>query len=82
MIGAPHDGAVTIALIGSFSALVTLHVAILFGLARRRHFARAAASVVLLPLAPVSSWRAGMRARAIAWTIAAVAYAASVWLSS
>ena len=74
MIADPRDAAVTVGLIGSFALLVTMHVALLFGLVRQKRFGGAALGLVLPPLAPIWAWRTGMRTRAVIWAVAFVFY--------
>ncbi len=67
----------------AFALLVftTTHVALVVGLARRKHRWTALVALAFVPLAPWSGWRYGMRARAIAWAVALGAYAAGVAVS-
>jgi hypothetical protein len=63
------------------AALVTLaasHVAIAVGLGKGGSWGRAAAALLIPPLAPWWAWSWGMRRRAIAWTTALVVYAIGV----
>jgi hypothetical protein len=62
-------------LIGAFAALVTAHVTLALGLARRAPRWRAPVAFVVAPLAPFWGWSAGMRARSSVWVAAAVVYA-------
>ncbi len=62
------------ALIGSFAVTVTAHVTILVGLARRPPRWRAAAALMVPPLAPYFALRERMRVRAALWIVAAVVY--------
>lgn len=78
MTAATRDAALTGALVASFAALITVHVATVFGLARRRHFAAALGTLALPPLAPLFAFTRGMRLRALAWLVTALIYAA-VW---
>jgi hypothetical protein len=57
-----------------FALLVTVHCAIIFGLARRRPRSRALVALVAVPLAPYWAFREGMRLRAGAWMVAALVY--------
>jgi hypothetical protein len=61
----------------AFALLVTVHVAIGFGLMRGRSWWRGPVSFVALPLAPYWAWRACMRVRAILWLGALVVYIAA-----
>ncbi len=79
MIGADARNAiVTMTLIGSFAALVTLHVAAVFGLARAKAYGRAAGALVLPPLAPIFAFTRGMRVRAALWGVFAAVYATAL----
>jgi len=69
-----RDAVLTVALVLTFAVLVTVHVATLFGLARKRHLAAALGALVLPPLAPYWAFTRGMRARAIAWVASAALY--------
>ncbi len=62
-------------LVGAFAALVTSHVTLGLGLARRRSWARGLTALVVFPLAPWWGFRERMRARSAAWTVSAVVYA-------
>jgi hypothetical protein len=55
------------------------HVAIVVGL--RGDWLRAVLALLVPPLAPVWGWRAGMRHRVYAWTIALALYAVGVSIS-
>ena len=81
MSGETRDAALTIGLAITFAAVVTAHVAILFGLARRRRVAEALGALVVLPLAPYWAFTRGMRARAIAWIASAALYAVTFMLA-
>ena len=72
-----RDAIVVAALIAAFAALVTAHVLIVGGLARRRPRARALAALVVFPLAPVLAFRERMRVRAVLWIVFAAAYVAA-----
>ena len=61
-------------IVGAFAVLVTTHVAIVVGLARRRPAWYAAAALAAPPLARYWALRERMRARAILWITAAVIY--------
>jgi hypothetical protein len=58
----------------AFSVAVTDHVAIVAGLAARQPRWRAPVALVVVPLAPIWAFRAGMRARAAIWLAAVVTY--------
>lgn len=74
MSGETRDAAVTIGLIVAFATLISLHVATVYGLARRRHAAKAVGAFFLPPLAPYWAFTHGMRARSIAWLVSAALY--------
>ncbi|MGH7296622.1 MAG: hypothetical protein ACRELB_16910 [Polyangiaceae bacterium] len=65
---------IAVLLVVAFAVLVTVHVALVFGLAKRRPRWRAGAALLVPPLAPVWGW-SGLRARAVLWLVAAVSYA-------
>ncbi len=75
------NGPVTIALLVTFAALVTVHVATLFGLLRRGRVAPAALGFVFPPIAPWLAFSRGMRARAILWAVTAVLYVVALLLA-
>lgn len=81
MTGDARNAAVTLALFGSFAALVTVHVASLFGIAKTKSYGRAAGAFAFPPLAPVFAFTSGMRARAILWCLFAAAYLAALSLA-
>ena len=81
MSGAARDAALTIGLVLAFAALITVHIATLFGLTRRRHVKAALVSLVFPPLAPYWAFARGMRARAIAWVASAALYAVALLLT-
>jgi hypothetical protein len=76
-----RDALVLGALIGAFATLVTAHVTLAIGLARRTPRWRAPVALVVPPLAPLWGWAAGMRARAIVWLAAVVLYAIATALA-
>jgi hypothetical protein len=67
-----------IALAVALVAFACAHVALVAGLARRRPWWRAILALAAPPLAPWWGWRAGMRARTIAWGTALTLYAIGV----
>ncbi len=81
MSGVTRDAALTIGLTATFAMLVTVHVAILFGLARRRHVAAALGGFLVPPLAPYCAFNRGMYARVILWIASALLYAAALVLA-
>lgn len=52
---------------GSFATLVTVHVALLWGLSRWASRQKLLASLLLPPLAPYFGWSSGTRVRASIW---------------
>ncbi len=77
-----QDAAVVTALVVAFATLVTAHVAIVVGLARRGARAQGALALVVVPLAPWWGWRQRMRIRGVIWVVAAVAYGVAIALAS
>jgi hypothetical protein len=69
-------------LVVSFATLVTAHVTIAAGLARRPPRWRALVALVVVPLAPWWGLHERMRWRGALWIGAAIAYAVSLWLAS
>jgi hypothetical protein len=69
-------------LVLAFAWVVTLHVAIAFGLARRKPRWRALVAFALVLPAPYFAWRAQMRARAGMWVGGAVVYLVALLLAS
>ena len=67
-----------IALAVGFVGFVAAHLSLVGGLARRAGWRRAAAALVVAPLAPWWGWHVGMRRRTLAWGIALALYAAGV----
>jgi len=63
------------ALLVAFALMVTAHVAITIGLARRAPRWRAPVAFLVLPLAPYWAWRGQMKVRAGIWAGALVLYA-------
>jgi hypothetical protein len=82
MSPAMRDAALTIGLAAAFATLLTVHVATLFGLARRRHIGAALVGLVVPPVAPFWAFLRGMRARAALWIASAVLYATAVVLAA
>lgn len=78
MIG---DVVVLVALVVAFAVLVTAHVTLAIGLARRPPRWRAPVALVIAPLAPWWGWRERMRIRGAIWIVAAVTYAAALFLA-
>lgn len=69
------DAVVLIALVVSFAALVTTHVALAFGLTLARPRWRGPVAFFVPPLAPYWGMEAGMKRRAAIWVTALVVYA-------
>ena len=76
-----RDVVLVVAVAVTFAWLSTAQVAILAGLVRRRRYWRAAASLVVPPLAPYWAWVEGMRLRAYLWIAGAVLYAIALALA-
>ena len=74
MTDAAHDSVVTIGLVVAFAALVTIHLATLFGLLRARRWLLALGALVFPPLAPYWALTRGMRARGVVWLASAAVY--------
>jgi hypothetical protein len=72
---------VTLAVVLSFATLVTAHVALAAGLGARGPWWRAPLSFVVVPLAPYWGFQEKMRARAVLWAIALVAYVATLMVA-
>jgi hypothetical protein len=70
-----RDGVVLAVLVGAFATLVTAHVTLALGLARRTPRWRAPVAFVVAPLAPWWGWASGMRVRAVVWLAAVTIYA-------
>src|SRR5690606_27351986 len=58
----------------AFAVLLTVHVAIAFGLLGRRPRWRGLVALLVVPLAPFWAWRERMRVRAGLWAAAALVY--------
>lgn len=76
-----RDMVLVVALVVLFATTVTVHTAILAGLARRPPRWRAAAALVLPVLAPIYAFSERMRVRAWLWCCALVLYLAALALS-
>jgi hypothetical protein len=68
-------------LVFAFAWLVTMHVAIAVGLARRPPRWRALVGLVVVPFAPYWAWHEQMRTRAILWSAAALVYVLALTLA-
>lgn len=69
------DVLVLVALVVSFAALVTAHVALAVGLTLARPRWRGPLALLVPPLAPYWGMEAGMKRRAAAWVTALAVYA-------
>jgi hypothetical protein len=76
-----RDEIVTAGVVVAFSTLVTMHVMLVAALAARPPRWRAAAALLIAPLAPLWGWR-DSRKRAIAWMASALVYLVMLWLAS
>jgi hypothetical protein len=72
------DALLFAALIVAFGLLVTAHLCIVAGLARRPPRWRSLAAFFLAPLAPYWALRDRMYVRGVVWIVAAVTYAAAL----
>jgi hypothetical protein len=61
----------------AFAMLVTVHVTIAVGLARRMPRWRSVVALLVVVLAPYWAWREGMRRRAVLWIASAILYVAA-----
>jgi hypothetical protein len=68
------DERLVLLLLVAFAVFVTVHVAIVFGLALRPPRWRALVALTVAPLAPYWGARAGMHARVVVWGVSAAAY--------
>lgn len=55
----------------TMALLITLHVTLVFGLAKHRPRSAALLALVVAPVAPWLGFRRGLRARSVAWLLAA-----------
>ncbi len=76
------DLAVFAALVVSAALLVTIHLSVVWGLARRPPRRDAAIAFFLVPSAPWFAWRHGMKVRAILWPASLVLYGVARILAS
>ena len=81
MTGDAGNAVVTAALLGSFAALLTAHVASVFGIAKQKAYAQAAGAFAIPPLAPFFAFKRGMPVRAVMWCVFAVVYLAALLLA-
>ena len=80
MIGSA-DSVTTFVLILGFAALVTVHVATVYGLFAKRAPALALLGILVPPAAVVGAFIRGMRLRAWLWIAAAALYASAFWVA-
>lgn len=66
----------------AFATLVTVHVAIVFGLAQREPRWRAVAAFFVPPLAPYWALRGGMGVRGVVWIGSVILYTALLLLAA
>ena len=76
------DGLLFCGLLVAFATLVTVHVAIVFGLAQKQPRWRAVAAFFVPPLAPYWAFRDGMAVRAAIWIGSIILYAAALALAA
>ena len=76
------DMIVVALLLAAFAFVVTMHVAIAFGLARRKPRWRALVALVLPPFAPYWAWHEHMRLRMGFWVGGLVVYVTALVLAS
>ncbi len=72
---------VAIVLIG-FAWVITAHVSIVFGLARKQPRWHALVALVVAPLAPYWAWREKMTKRAVLWVAGVAVYVVALVLAS
>jgi hypothetical protein len=77
-----RDAVVLAGLLLAFATLVTVHVAIVFGLAFKQPRWRALAALVVPPLAPYWALTGGMRVRAGIWLASVLLYVLSYGLAA
>jgi len=76
-----RDELVAGVLVLAFATLVTTHVTLVVWLATRPPRWRAAAALVVVPLAPIWGWRES-RKRSVVWIASAVIYVVMLGLAS
>jgi hypothetical protein len=69
-----RDELLLLSLLAAFATFVTVHLTIVFGLARRAPRWKAIPALAIVPLAPYWGAQAGMWGRAVVWVVSAVAY--------
>ena len=70
----PRDAGLYLWIVVSFAVLVTSHVTLAVGLARRQPRWRGLVSLVFPPVAPYWGYTSGLRVRAILWAAGLGAY--------
>jgi hypothetical protein len=76
-----RDIVVVALVIVGFAWLVTMHVVLTFGLARRTPRWRALVAFAVPPLAPYFAWREHMRTRVWLWIVGIVVYLVALTLA-
>jgi hypothetical protein len=76
-----RDAITLLVLVVAFAALVTAHVTLAIGLARRGPPGRGVFALIVAPLAPLWGWRERMRIRGAVWVASAVVYAVALGLA-
>ena len=71
-----RDEILVLSLLAAFATLLTMHVALVLGLATRKPRWRALVALPLAPLAPYWGAREGMHTRVVVWVASAIAYLA------
>ncbi|MBX3207002.1 MAG: hypothetical protein KF764_18290 [Labilithrix sp.] len=69
-------------LVVAFALVITTHVAIALGLAKRQPRWRAAVALVVPPFAPYWGWQERMRTRVALWVFGLVVYVVMLALAS
>lgn len=69
-------------LVSAFAFVLTTHVAIAYGLLKRRPRWRAPVALVLPPLAPYWAWKEHMRVRTFLWIGGIIVYVAALIAAS
>lgn len=72
------DAVIVATLVASFATLVTVHLSLIYSLLVRRPRWRAAAALLVPPLAPYFGLRARMLVRVAIWIVAVIAYGVSL----
>jgi hypothetical protein len=77
-----RDAIISGGLVIAFATLLTVHVAIAFGLAKQSPRWRAVLALFVPPLAPYWALRLGMMVRGMIWLVAVAAYTTFLGLSA